>query len=76
MEENKSPIIGIDLGTTNSVVAAIIDGKVQVIEENGEAIVPSVVGMTADGKLIVGQVGQQVGITKAWRIEILFENGA
>ncbi len=58
MEENKSPIVGIDLGTTNSVVAAVIDGKVQVIEENGEAIVPSVVGMTADGKLIVGQAAK------------------
>ena len=58
MEENKSPIIGIDLGTTNSVVAAVIDGKVQVIEEHGEAIVPSVVGMTADGKLIVGQAAK------------------
>ena len=58
MEENKSPIIGIDLGTTNSVVAAVIDGKVQVIEENGEAILPSVVGMTADGKLIVGQAAK------------------
>ena len=49
MSENNSPIIGIDLGTTNSVVAAVIDGHVQVIEENGEAILPSVVGMTVDG---------------------------
>ncbi len=58
MSENKSPIIGIDLGTTNSVVAAVIDGRVQVIEENGEAILPSVVGMTIDGKLIVGQTAK------------------
>jgi molecular chaperone DnaK len=58
MEDSKSPIIGIDLGTTNSVVAAVIDGKVQVIEENGEAILPSVVGMTVDGKLIVGQAAR------------------
>ena len=35
-----SKILGIDLGTTNSVVAAVIDGRVQVIEENGEAILP------------------------------------
>lgn len=58
MSENNSPIIGIDLGTTNSVVAAVIDGRVQVIEENGEAILPSVVGMTVDGKLIVGQAAK------------------
>ena len=54
MSQQNSPIIGIDLGTTNSVVAAVIDGRVQVIEENGEAILPSVVGLTVDGKLIVG----------------------
>ncbi len=54
MSQQNSPIIGIDLGTTNSVVAAVIDGQVQVIEENGEAILPSVVGLTVDGKLIVG----------------------
>lgn len=58
MSDNNSPIIGIDLGTTNSVVAAVIDGRVQVIEENGEAILPSVVGMTVDGKLIVGQTAK------------------
>lgn len=54
-ESNKGPIVGIDLGTTNSVVAAIVNGKVQVIEEDGSAILPSVVGMTIDNKLIVGQ---------------------
>ncbi|MDX1929933.1 MAG: Hsp70 family protein [Pirellulaceae bacterium] len=58
MSNNNSPIIGIDLGTTNSVVAAVIDGRVQVIEENGEAILPSVVGLTVDGKLIVGQTAK------------------
>ena len=55
MDASRSPIVGIDLGTTNSVVAALIDGEVRVIEENGEAILPSVVGMTLEGKLIVGQ---------------------
>ncbi len=54
MENQQSTIIGIDLGTTNSVVAVYRDGKVQVIEEDGTSILPSVVGMTLDGKLIVG----------------------
>jgi molecular chaperone DnaK len=50
--------VGIDLGTTNSVVAAISDGQPWVIpDENGEAILPSCVGLGADGKLLVGQEG-------------------
>ncbi|NQW49091.1 MAG: Hsp70 family protein [Planctomycetes bacterium] len=50
-----SPVIGIDLGTTNSVVAISIDGQVRVLEEGGTALVPSVVGIGADGRLLVGQ---------------------
>ena len=50
-----SPVIGIDLGTTNSVVAVCIDGRVRVLEEDGTAIVPSVVGIAMDGRLLVGQ---------------------
>ena len=53
MENQQSTIIGIDLGTTNSVVAVYRDGKVHVIEEDGSSILPSVVGMTLDGKLRV-----------------------
>ncbi len=53
-----SKAVGIDLGTTNSVVAAITDGQPWVIpDENGEAILPSCVGLGADGKLLVGQEG-------------------
>ena len=58
MEKPESPIIGIDLGTTNSVVAAYINGKVQVIEEDGDPILPSIVAMTLDGKLIVGKTAK------------------
>jgi len=58
MSSQNSTIIGIDLGTTNSVVAAYLNGKVQVLEENGESILPSVVAMTMDGKLIVGQTAK------------------
>ncbi len=55
MNQPTSPIIGIDLGTTNSVVAALVNGNIQVIEDLGEPILPSVVGLTLDNKLIVGQ---------------------
>jgi molecular chaperone DnaK len=47
-------ILGIDLGTTNSEVAIIRNGKVEVLYEDGEAILPSVVGLDADGRLLVG----------------------
>jgi molecular chaperone DnaK len=58
MRQDKPPIVGIDLGTTNSVVAAWLDGKVQVIREAGLAILPSVVGITLDDKLVVGQTAK------------------
>jgi molecular chaperone DnaK len=50
----KEIIIGIDLGTTNSEVAALIDGKIQVIESDGEEILPSYVGLNPEGELLVG----------------------
>ncbi|WP_320044203.1 Hsp70 family protein [uncultured Desulfobacter sp.] len=48
------PIIGIDLGTTNSEVAFIIDGKSTVLEENDNGIVPSCVGLGTTGTMTVG----------------------
>ena len=47
-------IIGIDLGTTNSEVALLRDGVPVVLEEDGRAIVPSVVGYSETGELLVG----------------------
>lgn len=47
-------IVGIDLGTTNSEVAVVRDGRVVVLEEQGTAILPSCVGLAPDGRLIVG----------------------
>ena len=47
-------IIGIDLGTTNSEVAVIRDGRPEVIRIDGEAILPSVVGLDPEGRLLVG----------------------
>ncbi len=48
------PIIGIDLGTTNSEVAFIYDGNVEIIADGDHGILPSCVGLNADGKIIVG----------------------
>src|SRR5437764_12814964 len=52
------PILGIDLGTTNSEVAIIRDGKPHVFEEDGDPILPSFVGLTEDGKLVVGKAAR------------------
>src|SRR5262245_56426472 len=50
------PILGIDLGTTNSEVAIIQDGKPVVLEdESGDPILPSFVGLSEDDKLLVGK---------------------
>ena len=47
-------ILGIDLGTTNSEVSVIRNGEVKVLEEDGQAILPSVVGLDSEGRLLVG----------------------
>jgi len=51
-------IIGIDLGTTNSELAIITDGRPEVIEVDGARILPSVVGLADDGSLLVGQAAR------------------
>jgi len=56
--------IGIDLGTTNSVVAIMEGRDPKVIEnEEGSRITPSVVGYTKDGEVVVGQVARRQAIT-------------
>ena len=47
-------IIGIDLGTTNSEVAILSDGIPEVVREDGEARLPSCVGVDESGTVIVG----------------------
>lgn len=47
-------IIGIDLGTTNSEVATYRSGQVDVLPVQGQKLLPSCVGLTEDGELLVG----------------------
>ena len=47
-------IIGIDLGTTNSVLAIIQDGVPTILPVGGERLLPSVVGIGAGGDVLVG----------------------
>src|SRR5271155_2606624 len=59
-----SKIIGIDLGTTNSVVAVMEGGEPKVIpNEEGGRTTPSVVGFTKNGERLVGQVAKRQAIT-------------
>ncbi len=56
--------IGIDLGTTNSVVAVVIGGEPVVIpNQEGQRTTPSVVAFTDKGERLVGQVAKRQAIT-------------
>nr|WP_218188072.1 Hsp70 family protein [Desulfosarcina cetonica] len=48
-------IVGIDLGTTNSEVAVYDNGKIEIITDDDNGIVPSVVGLDENGTVIVGR---------------------
>lgn len=57
-------VIGIDLGTTNSVVAIMEGGEPKVIvNEEGSRVTPSVVAFTKDGEILVGQTAKRQAIT-------------
>src|SRR3546814_20314048 len=57
-------IIGIDLGTTNSVVAVMEGGEPTVItNQEGSRITPSVVAITKSGERLVGQVAKRQAVT-------------
>jgi molecular chaperone DnaK len=65
-EENNymSKIIGIDLGTTNSVVAVMEGGQPAVIpNQEGGRTTPSVVGFTKNGERLAGQVAKRQSVT-------------
>ncbi len=60
----KSKIVGIDLGTTNSVVAVMEGGEPVVIPTaEGARLLPSVVAITKTGERLVGQVAKRQAIT-------------
>ena len=63
-DNGMSKIIGIDLGTTNSVVAVMEGGEPVVITNpEGSRITPSVVGFTKSGDRLVGQVAKRQAVT-------------
>jgi molecular chaperone DnaK len=57
-----TPVIGIDLGTTNTVVAVVREGQaIAIADETGHTLIPSVVSFAENGDVLVGQAA------KAWR---------
>jgi molecular chaperone DnaK len=59
-------VIGIDLGTTNSVVAVMEGGQPTVIvNQEGSRITPSVVALTKEGERLVGQVAKRQAVTNS-----------
>ena len=63
-----SKVVGIDLGTTNSLVAYVTDGVPQVIrDKSGDGLVPSVVSVGDEGTIFVGREAQRRLLTDAQR---------
>src|SRR5258708_36852272 len=60
----KGKVIGIDLGTTNSVVAVMEGGQPSVIvNQEGARLTPSVVAFNKDGERLVGQIAKRQSVT-------------
>ena len=58
-------IVGIDLGTTNSLAAVYKDGRAQLVPNQfGEFLTPSVVSVGKDGRAVVGRIAQERLVTQ------------
>ena len=65
---NSGKVIGIDLGTTNSVVAVMEGGQPTVIaNEEGGRTTPSVVGFSEEGERLVGAIAKRQSVTNPER---------
>ena len=68
MTENRRSIVGIDLGTTNSLVSYIRDGVPRIIpNERGSRITPSVVSFKEDGRVLVGETAKNQAVLNGER---------
>lgn len=73
---SNSTIIGIDLGTTNSLVAIMNQGRPRVLPNSlGENLTPSVVGLCNEGKLIVGKSARNRLVTHPMQTVAMFKRG-
>ncbi len=53
-------IVGIDLGTTHSAVAVVVNGQVTVIKDDDESVIPSIVGISESGQALVGEAAKRL----------------
>jgi molecular chaperone HscC len=69
-----SPIVGIDLGTTGSLVAVLRDGRPEVLANSlGERITPSAVSLLEDGTVVVGSAARARASTHPGRTAVQFK---
>ncbi|MBX7081431.1 MAG: Hsp70 family protein [Nannocystaceae bacterium] len=59
MSIESEPVLGIDLGTTNSACAVVRGGRASVVRRGDDRIIPSVVAAMPDGRIIVGNRAKQ-----------------
>jgi molecular chaperone DnaK len=59
MTAESEPVLGIDLGTTNSACAVVRAGRASVVRRGDDRIIPSVVAAMPDGRLVVGSRAKQ-----------------
>src|SRR3954463_8051589 len=66
--EDRGHVIGIDLGTTNSVVAVIENGQPKVIPNaEGQMKTPSVIAFMEDGQIVIGEMARRQAATQPER---------
>ncbi len=64
MSTPTDPVIGIDLGTTNSVLATVEKGVAHaIVNRSGSNLTPSVVAVAKNGKRLVGQIAKRQSVT-------------
>ncbi len=67
-------IVGIDLGTTNSLCAVFAEGRPRLIRNaHGQVLTPSVVGVLPDGRVLVGQAAKELRVTQPDRCASRFK---
>jgi molecular chaperone DnaK (HSP70) len=60
-DTSKGLVVGIDLGTTYSVVSVLVDGRAEVVENEGSRTTPSIVCYLPDGTVLVGEQAKECG---------------
>ncbi len=67
-------LVGIDLGTTNSLVAVFADGQPRLIPNvHGSFLTPSIVGVLEDGQVLVGDAARELRVTRPERCAATFK---